>query len=79
MTEAVITYQNVWGMSPSNRDKRYIIGQSVFFPLFKPFTENPDIRSPAGKSKFKLVYLDELNLKVDAPYDFVSIFLQEWF
>jgi cell wall-associated NlpC family hydrolase len=74
-TRAAITYQNVWGMSPESRDKRYIIGQSVFFPLLKNYPENPDVSSPAGKSNFKLVYLDELNLKADSPHGFTSRFL----
>ena len=26
-----ISYQNIWGLSPKSRDKRYVIGQSVFF------------------------------------------------
>lgn len=58
-TEA-LTYQNVWGLSPVNKDKRYIIGQSVFFPLLKYYPENPDVHSQAGKTFFKLIYLDRL-------------------
>ena len=72
---AAITYQNVWGMSPESRDKRYVIGQSLFFPLLKNYPENPDVSSLAGKSNFKLVYLDELNLKTDSPRSFANRFL----
>lgn len=72
---AAITYQNVWGMSPESRDKRYIIGQSLFFPLLKNYPENPDVSSPAGKSNFKLIFLDELNLKTDSPRGFANKFL----
>lgn len=28
---AAMTYQNVWGLSPESKDKRYVIGQSYFF------------------------------------------------
>lgn len=74
---AAITYQNVWGMSPESHDKRYVIGQSLFFPLLKHYQENPDVSSLAGKSNFKLVYLDELNLKTDSPRGFASRFLEQ--
>ncbi|MDR3442048.1 MAG: SH3 domain-containing protein [Legionella sp.] len=70
-----ITYQNVWGMSPESRDKRYVIGQSLFFPLLKNYPENPDVSSLAGKANFKLVYLDELNLRTDSPRSFANRFL----
>jgi cell wall-associated NlpC family hydrolase len=70
-----ITYQNIWGLSPENRDKRYVIGQSLFLPLLKYYPENPDVSSLAGKSKFKLVYLDELNLKSELPQRFAAKFL----
>lgn len=73
---AAITYQNVWGMSPENHDKRYVIGQSLFFPLLKHYPENPDVNSLASKSNFKLIYLDELNLKTDSPRNFANRFLQ---
>lgn len=71
-----ITYQNVWGASPDSRDKRYVIGQSLFFPLLKHYPENPDASSFAGKSKFKLVYLDALNV-TDYPQDFANTFLKK--
>lgn len=72
-----ITYQNVWGMAPENRDKRYVIGQSLFFPLLKHYPENPEVSSLAGKSNFKLVYLDKLNLKTDSPQGFTNRFLKQ--
>lgn len=74
---AAITYQNVWGMAPESRDKRYVIGQSLFFPLLKNYPENPDVSSLAGKSNFKLIYLDELNLKTDSPRSFANRFLMQ--
>ncbi|KTD44824.1 SH3 domain-containing protein [Legionella quateirensis] len=74
---AAITYQNLWGMTPESRDKRYVIGQSLFFPLLKQYSEYPDASSLAGKSNFKLVYLDELNLKADTPQSFANLFLEQ--
>lgn len=72
-----ITYQNAWGMSPENRDKRYIIGQSLFIPLLKYYPENPDISSPAGRPVLQLVYLDELDLKSDSPQRFANTFFKQ--
>lgn len=72
-----ITYQNVWGLSPESRDKRYVIGQSLFFPLLKQYPETPDAGSLASKAHFKLIYLDELNLKANSPQGFVSSFLKQ--
>ncbi|MDR3502415.1 MAG: SH3 domain-containing protein [Legionella sp.] len=74
---AAITYQNVWGLSPDSHDKRYIIGQSLFFPLFKQYPETPDASSLASKSSFKLIYLDEFNLKANSPQGFASSFLKQ--
>ena len=74
---AAITYQNIWGMAPESRDKRYVIGQSLFFPLFKNYPENPDVSSFASKSNFKLIFLDELNLKTDSPRGFANKFLEQ--
>ena len=67
-----ITYQNVWGMSPENRDKRYVIGQSLFFPLLKQYPEIPEVSSLASHSAFKLVYLDELPVTADSPPAFAG-------
>ncbi|MFJ1268555.1 SH3 domain-containing protein [Legionella lytica] len=72
-----ITYQNVWGLSPKSRDKRYVIGQSLFFPLLKQYPEIPDAGSLADKTNFKLVYLDELHFKTNSPQGFANSFLQQ--
>lgn len=69
-----MTYQNLWGLAPANRDKRYIVGQSLFLPLLKYYEENPDIGSLANKSAFKLVYLDELHTKKTTPQGFTKYF-----
>lgn len=65
-----ISYQNVWGLSPKNKDKRYVIGQSLFLPILRYFPENPDINSQANATYFKLVYLDKLDSKMDSPQAF---------
>jgi hypothetical protein len=67
-----MTYQNIWGVSPVSRDKRYVIGQSLFFPLLKRYPENPDVASLAGGPNFKLVFLDELNVKAGTPLGFAT-------
>ncbi|MCL9684005.1 SH3 domain-containing C40 family peptidase [Legionella maioricensis] len=71
---APMTYQNVWGLSPESRDKRYVIGQSLFFPLLKYYPENPDVSSLANKAYFKLVYLDELGANATSPQAFAKQF-----
>ncbi|MCX7115623.1 MAG: SH3 domain-containing protein [Gammaproteobacteria bacterium] len=55
-----MTYQNLWGLAPESRDKRYVVGQSVFLPLLKQFSEQPDIQSQAAKKSFSLVFLRHL-------------------
>lgn len=76
-TVAAITYQNLWGMSPNNRDKRYVIGKSLFFPLLKSYPENSDVSSLADKAKFKLIFLDEINSNTYTPQSFARRFLAE--
>ncbi len=66
-----ITYQNVWGLSPKSKDKRYIIGRAVFFPLLKSYSELPHVVSLAEKAHFKLVYLDDL-YETNGPQSFVQ-------
>ena len=58
----VVTYQNLWGLSPENHNKRYVIGQSLFFPLLKYYPENPEVSSLASKTTFKLVFLPDFRI-----------------
>lgn len=58
-----ITYQNIWGLSPASKDRRYVIGQSVLFPLLASYPEHPDAQSSANAGYFKLIHLDELPSK----------------
>lgn len=69
-----MTYQNVWGLSPASKDKRYVIGQSLFLPLLKYYPENPDVSSLASKSYFKLVFLDALEDNKNSPQAFAKRF-----
>lgn len=73
--QAPITYQNLWGLSPKNRDKRYVIGQSVFLTLLKTYPEHPSLVSHAGETLFQLIFLDQLNPNSDSPDVFVSKFI----
>ena len=72
-----MTYQNLWALSPSNKDKRYVIGQALFLPLLKYYPENLDINSQANKSYFKLIFLDELNTSLDSPQAFAKAFTKD--
>jgi cell wall-associated NlpC family hydrolase len=74
--KAAMTYQNIWGMSPEYRDKRYVIGQSLFFPLLKQYPENSEVSSLANKSNFTLIYLDGLDVNGDSPPGFANRFLE---
>lgn len=71
-----MTYQNIWGLSPLNRDKRYVIGQSVFLPLLTVYPERPDIQSLANKHYFKLIYLDKLDKSITPEALYRRIFLK---
>jgi hypothetical protein len=70
--ETPITYQNVLGLAPVNRDKRYVIGQAVLFPLLKYYPEYPDAKSLANSSYFKLIFLDDLPKQNLSPSLFVK-------
>jgi cell wall-associated NlpC family hydrolase len=74
--QQIMTYQNIWGMAPAQRDARFVIGQSLFFPLLQSYPEKPELSSLASKSYFKLVFLDELNTTEDSPSKFTNRFLE---
>ncbi|MDQ5920394.1 MAG: hypothetical protein QG673_450 [Pseudomonadota bacterium] len=58
--EFAMTYQQMWGMSPKDRSIRYVIGQSVFFPLLTKYPEGSDLVSELDNKVFQLVYLNQL-------------------
>lgn len=68
----LMTYQNVWGLTNSHGDKRYIIGQSLFLPLLSSYPGYPDVVSLADKTYFKLTYVDDLDPKPLTPKAFVK-------
>ncbi|EGT1215344.1 SH3 domain-containing protein [Salmonella enterica] len=53
-----MTYQNIWGLRPADSSSRSIIGGAVFFPLLASYPENPSLVSLAGKSQFKLGFIE---------------------
>ncbi|WP_051131900.1 NlpC/P60 family protein [Legionella tunisiensis] len=69
-----ITYQNVWGLSPVNGDKRYMIGQAVFYHCLNII---PKIRRLIHQpiKVFKLVYLDTLDTQALSPQMFKKRFI----
>lgn len=75
--DVAITYQNVWGLRNPTQDKRYVIGQSLFFPLLKSYPEFADILPQAGfKDYFELVFLDELDDSLDSQIRLVKLLMQ---
>ncbi|MBA2652482.1 MAG: SH3 domain-containing protein [Tatlockia sp.] len=72
--QEAMSYQNVWGLAPKNRDKRYVIGQSVLLPILKSFPENAELGSQANRNFFKLIFLDELESKSETPKTFLKLF-----
>lgn len=55
----VMSYQNIWGLSPADHSYRQIIGGAVFFPILSSYPENSALTSLADKTHFEVVYLDE--------------------
>lgn len=55
-----MTYQNIWGLSPSPAIRRAVIGQSVLFPMLLQYPEDATLSSLANKKFFQVAFLDEL-------------------
>ena len=56
----VMTYQNIWGLSPRPSVRRAVIGKSVLFPMLLQYPEDTSLASLAGYKYFQLSYLDQL-------------------
>ncbi len=56
----VMTYQDVWGLSPHPATRRSVIGQSVLLPMLMQYPEDNRLVSAAGKRFFKVSYLDDV-------------------
>lgn len=54
-----MTYQNIWGLSPPDRSRRAVIGQSVFFPLLRQYPEDPNLVPLVNYKIFKVSFLDK--------------------
>lgn len=55
-----MTYQNMWGLSPTPPTRRAVIGQSVLIPMLLQYPEDTSLMSPAAKHFFQVAYLDQL-------------------
>ncbi|EKD72651.1 MAG: hypothetical protein ACD_45C00620G0007 [uncultured bacterium] len=55
-----MTYQNLWGLSPSPAIRRAVIGESVLFPMLLRYPEDTSLMSLASKKYFQVAYLDEM-------------------
>ncbi len=54
-----MTYQNLWGLRPSNDDERVVVGESALLPLLIQYPENSNLISLASTKYFKIAYLDQ--------------------
>lgn len=59
----VLTYQNMWGLSPSPSTRREVIGRSVIFPMLLKYSEDTGLNSQANKKFFQVSYLSQLSDK----------------
>lgn len=55
-----MTYQDMWGLSPSPPNRRAIIGKAVLFPLLLQYPEDKSLTSLVSKKFFQVAYLDDL-------------------
>lgn len=56
----VMTYQNIWALSPNPAIHRSVIGQSVLLPMLLQYPEDANLMSLANKKYFQVIYLDEI-------------------
>jgi hypothetical protein len=55
-----MTYQNLWGLSPTPSNRRAVIGKSVLFPLLQQYPEDTSLSSLANHKFFQVSYLNQL-------------------
>jgi hypothetical protein len=58
-SSAPMTYQNMWGLSPTPAKRRSVVGQAVLFPLLEQYPEDERLKTQAAKTYFKIAYLDQ--------------------
>jgi cell wall-associated NlpC family hydrolase len=49
-----MVYEDMWGLAPSDRSRRAIVGQSAIMPLLSTFPEDPTLQGQAGGKIFRL-------------------------
>lgn len=54
-----MTYQTLWGLTPEDRSRRMVIGQSLLFPLLQKYPEDPRLNPLTNTKDFKVIYLDQ--------------------
>jgi cell wall-associated NlpC family hydrolase len=59
-SNTVMTYQNMWGLSPNPPNRRAVVGGSVFFPMLLQYPEDTELVSHAAKKTFQMAWLDEI-------------------
>jgi hypothetical protein len=61
----VMSYQNIWGLQPSDNSRRAILGQSLFLPILEAYPEDPTLDSLANSKIFKIIDLTMWSDDVD--------------
>jgi hypothetical protein len=54
-----LTYQNLWGLSPSPSTRRAVVGKALLFPMLEQYPEDTSLVSLANKKYFQVANLDE--------------------
>ena len=57
--QVAMTYQNIWGLRPSNNSYRAVIGKSVLLPMLPSYLEDSNLASLANRKLFQIIYLDD--------------------
>ncbi|MEO8400507.1 MAG: hypothetical protein ABI597_01765 [Gammaproteobacteria bacterium] len=70
---SVLTYQNMWGLSPSPASRRAVFGQAVFFPLLLQYPEDASLISQANKKYFQVSFLDEMPDKIQSSSHVIDL------
>lgn len=71
----VMTYQDMWGLSPRPSTRRAVIGQSVVFPMMLQYPEDTTLISQADKKIFRVAFLDQMPVDNAALKSQVSRFI----
>lgn len=58
-TLMAMTYQNLWGLYPTDKSRRAVIGQSVLLPLLLSYPEDLNLNTLANGKFFQVINLDQ--------------------